>query len=391
MAGPKNKVAGNAYARQALLPEGFRDQIGAGAEHEAHIVRKLVDHFMSYGYDRVSPPLIEFEDSLLVGPGAERGEQMFRVMDPDTQRVMGVRSDMTIQLSRLATTRLADAPRPLRMAYAGNVLRTKGSQIRPTRQFNQAGVELVGEVGLEAELEVIAVAVTALQALGIKDISLDLTVAPIIRHLIEAFDLSDDEAETVVEALDAKDAGTIARIVGPAGDVFKTLLSASGLADTAIVKLTGLALKGEAGEMITHLAELVSAITTRLPDVNLTIDPCESRGFEYKSGVGFAVFAARGNSEIGRGGQYCVTHPDGRKEPATGFSVYLDSLISVLPEPVPTDKVFIPFGTSVSDVEAARKVHGRTLQGLTEAADPHKEARRLGCSHILIEGKAEAV
>jgi len=312
-------------------------------------------------------------------------------MDPDTQRVMGVRSDMTIQLSRLATTRLADAPRPLRMAYAGNVLRTKGSQIRPTRQFNQAGVELVGEVGLEAELEVIAVAVTALQALGIRDISLDLTVAPIIRHLIEAFDLSDDEAETVVEALDAKDAGTIARIVGPAGDVFKTLLSASGLADTAIVKLTGLALKGEAGEMITHLAELVSAITTRLPDVNLTIDPCESRGFEYKSGVGFAVFAARGNSEIGRGGQYCVTHPDGRKEPATGFSVYLDSLISVLPEPVPTDKVFIPFGTSVSDVEAARKVHGRTLQGLTEAADPHKEARRLGCSHILIEGKAEAV
>ena len=138
---PSQQMAGSSYARQALLPEGFRDQLSPKAEQEAALVRGLMDSFLSHGYDRVSPPLVEYEDSLLVGAGATRAKQMFRLMDPDTQRMMAIRADMTIQMARLAATRLTDTPRPLRLAYSGTVLRTKGSQMRPDRQFIQAGVE----------------------------------------------------------------------------------------------------------------------------------------------------------------------------------------------------------------------------------------------------------
>ena len=90
-----------------------------------------MDVFAAHGYQRVKPPLLEFEDSLLAGSGAAVAEQTFRLMDPDSQRMMGLRADTTPQVARIATTRLAGAPRPLRLSYAGQCLRVRGSQLAP--------------------------------------------------------------------------------------------------------------------------------------------------------------------------------------------------------------------------------------------------------------------
>ena len=100
--------------------------------------------FAAHGYQRVKPPLLEFEDSLLAGSGAAVAEQTFRLMDPDSQRMMGLRADTTPQVARIATTRLASAPRPLRLSYAGQCLRVRGTQLAPDRQVAQAGIELIG-------------------------------------------------------------------------------------------------------------------------------------------------------------------------------------------------------------------------------------------------------
>ncbi len=391
MNGPSKKVAGSAYARQALLPEGFRDQLAPSAEQEAHLVRTLVDTFLSHGYDRVSPPVVEYEDSLLVGAGATRGQQMFRVMDPDTQRMMAVRSDMTIQTARLAALRLADAPRPLRLAYSGSVLRTKGSQIRPARQFIQAGLELVGCDSLDAELEVIAVAVEALGAVDITDISVDLTVAPLARILCSEFGFDDTSTNHILEALDAKDIGALAKLPTDAKLTFEQLLAASAPAAQAVNILEGLAFTGEAAGLVKRVAQLVKLLQGRLPELSVTVDPCETHGFEYKSGIGFALFAKGGNSELGRGGRYMVVYPDGHAEEATGFSVYLDSLMAALPQSSMPQKLYLPHGTSVDEGVKLRNEGWRTIQGLTQGADSLKEAARLGCSHIYSEGASKAL
>ncbi len=385
------QMAGGAYARQALLPEGFRDQLAPKAEQEAALVRGLVDTFLSHGYDRVAPPLVEYEDSLLVGAGKTRAKQMFRLMDPDTQRMMAVRADMTMQMARLASTRLADAPRPLRLAYTGNVLRTKGSQLRPTRQFVQAGVELVGSPSLEAELEVIAVAVEALAAVGIGDLSLDLTIAPLVAMMCDQHKLSGDVRESVMAALEAKDIGGLAILPDASRAAFEKLLQAAGPARQANDMLAGLELKGGAGKLVARLSRLTEMVASRLPDLSLTIDPCESHGFEYKSGIGFALFAKGGEGELGRGGRYMVTHPDGHEEEATGFSVYLDSLMKALPEAQKADHLFLPFGTKASDGNKLRLEGWRTVQGLDAGADPLTEAKRLGCSHILLDERVRPV
>jgi len=382
---------GSDYARQALLPVGFRDQLAPGAEQEAALVRALVDTFLSYGYDRVSPPVVEYEDSLLLGAGAARGHQMFRVMDPDTQRMMAVRSDMTIQMARLAATRLADAPRPLRLAYTGSVLRTKGSQIRPSRQFIQAGVELVGCESVDAELEVIAVAVESLQKVGIEGLSLDLTIAPLAAMLCDEYALDAKTRSRVLEALDAKDFGALTVLAPDARMVFEGLLRATGTAVQAMEDLANLGLVNEAAGLVARLSELVSMLIERLPELAITIDPCETHGFEYKSGIGFALFSRNGKSELGRGGRYLVAHPGGHSEEATGFSVYLDSLMDALNPKSASPKIFLPYETTAEEGQTLRADGWRTIQGLTDETDALKEAARLGCSHLYIEGAVTAL
>src|SRR5574338_509692 len=159
----------------ALLPAGLRDVLPPDAAHEAGIVERLVGCFAGHGYQRVKPPLIEFEESLLGGSNNGLATETFRLMDPMSQRMMGVRSDFTMQVARIATARLRKAPRPLRLCYAGDVLRVKGAQLRPERQFTQIGFELIGALGAPADSEAVLLAAEALQTLGIKRLSVDLT------------------------------------------------------------------------------------------------------------------------------------------------------------------------------------------------------------------------
>ena len=112
---------------KALLPAGLGDGLPPLADFEADMVDRLMASFRSHGYERVKPPLIEFEESLLAGPGAALAEQTFRVMDPQSQRMMGVRPDITLQVARIAETRLRNAARPLRLSYNGQVLRVSVS------------------------------------------------------------------------------------------------------------------------------------------------------------------------------------------------------------------------------------------------------------------------
>src|SRR5580693_2690768 len=108
---------------KALLPQGLRDLLPPEAAWEAEVVQRLTAVLGQHGYERVKPPLAEYEDNLLSGAGAAMAMETFRVMDPVSQRMIGLRADMTPQIARIATTRLKNAPRPLRLCYAGQVLR----------------------------------------------------------------------------------------------------------------------------------------------------------------------------------------------------------------------------------------------------------------------------
>jgi len=145
-------------AQTGLLPQGLGDILPPEAGFEAAAVERLLAAFAARGYERVKPPLIEFEEGFLSSASADVARQTFRLMDPESRRMMVLRSDITPQIARIAATRLKDAPRPLRLSYAGQVLQVSGTQLRPERQFGQAGIELIGADTALADAEVVTLA-----------------------------------------------------------------------------------------------------------------------------------------------------------------------------------------------------------------------------------------
>lgn len=367
----------NEFANRALLPAGLRDILPLDAEHEANVVSRLMAHFAAQGYERVKPPLIEFEGTLLAGAGAATASQCFRVMDPHSQKMMGVRADMTPQVARIATTRLAGTARPLRLSYAGQVLRVKGSQLRPERQFGQAGIELIGSDSAAADAEVAVLAAEALVELGVTGVSIDLSLPTLVPTLLAELKLSAEES--LRGSLDHKDAAGVAALGGPAAPILSALLSSVGPADRALAILAGLDLPPAAAAVRDRLAQVVALIREAAPEVTLTVDPVENRGFEYHTGIAFTLFGRNLSSELGRGGRYLA----GGLEPAAGATVFMDSVLTVLPCSNPPRRILVPAGTPRPWAQALRAQGWVTVAALEWMADDVAEAKRLGCGHVL--------
>ncbi|EME69639.1 ATP phosphoribosyltransferase [Paramagnetospirillum caucaseum] len=365
-------------ANRALLPAGLRDMLPPDAEFEASVVHSLMSLFARHGYDRVKPPLIEFEESLLDGAGGGTSSQTFRVMDPMSQKMMGLRADMTPQVDRIAATRLGAQPRPLRLSYAGQVLRVKGSQLRPERQFGQAGIELIGSDAATADAEVLVMTAEALIDQGVPGVSADLALPTLVPAVFAAYSIVGETAERLRAALDHKDSAMVAALGGAAAPLLQALIAAAGPAGRALAELRALDLPPAAAAERERLGRVVELAAADLPSLTLTVDPVENRGFEYHTGLSFTLFARNIGAELGRGGRY-----QGGGEPATGATLFMDSVLAALPGPKPAKRLFVPAGTPRAWAQAFRAQGWVTVSGLDPAADPLVEARRQGCRHRL--------
>ena len=381
----------------ALLPHGLRDILPPDARIEADTVERLMAILGQHGYDRVKPPLVEFESSLLDGPGAAMTHETFRLMDPISHRMIAVRADMTLQIARIATTRLVKSPRPLRLSYAGQVLRVRGSQLRPERQVGQVGAELIGSGAPAADAEVVALAAEALNAVGVPGLSVDLTLPVLVPAVLQAFGVEGRVAEQLRAALDHKDAAAIAAIGGPSAEILSGLMAAAGPADRTLAAIKAIALPDAALAQVAALTEIVRLIRERAPDLLLTIDPVENRGFEYHTGVSFTIFARNIRGELGRGGRYVAGGHQAETgyakraapepQPSTGFTLYTDTVLRSLKFGPQPPRVLLPHGIDPATGVALRAAGWITVAGLEPVADAAAEARRLACSHVLVDGK----
>jgi ATP phosphoribosyltransferase regulatory subunit len=379
----------------ALLPLGLRDLLPPDAAAEALVVGRMMAVLESHGYQRVKPPLAEFEESLLSGPGAAMAQETFRLMDPVSQRMIGLRADMTPQVARIAATRLRNVPRPLRLCYAGQVLRVKGGQLRPERQIGQVGAELIGADGAAADVEAIALAAEALGGLGIDGLSVDLTLPRLVPAICEALGMGSGTMEAIRAALDHKDAAKLAATGSAAAPLLGKLLGAAGPAGKALAALAPLAMPEEAAAERARLVEVVGLLATAAPELRITVDPVESRGFQYDTGISFSFFARRGRAELGRGGRYVAGngHLESSRgpEPATGFTLYTDTVLAVVPPPAPPRRLYLPAGTPVAEGRRRRAEGWVTIASLAAEGDVAAAARRLDCGHALIDGEIVAL
>lgn len=377
----------NNYSEKGLLPAGLADMLPPAAAAEAQTSETLMKVFTANGYQRVKPPLIEFEEHLLEGAGEALSSKMFRVMDPVSHRMMGIRTDITPQVARVATTRLKQEERPLRLSYSGQVLRVYGSQLRPERQFTQAGAELIGVADVSADAELILLAAEALQNLDIDDFSVDLTLPTLLPTICAELGTDKVLAEKAREALDHKDAAQLDEFGDELSPILNALLRAAGPAEIALSELLKLKLPSKAAGQIADLENLVRILKKAAPTLVLTIDPGEYRGFEYQTGLSFTVFANNVRGELGRGGRYQLVDD----ETATGFTLFLDSVLRAVPKSDVEKRLYLPYNTAQETGLKFRQEGWQTISGLSDEKSVEKEAQRLNCTHLLINGDAVSI
>ncbi|MEO5598684.1 MAG: ATP phosphoribosyltransferase regulatory subunit [Novosphingobium sp.] len=364
-----------------LLPEGLEDRLPAAAAAAAQATRAILGVLDGHGYDLVQPPVIEFEKSMASRMAGVQPRRMFRFVDPGSLRTLALRSDITVQVGRIAATSLAGAARPLRLCYAGQVLTIKGDGLDPTRERLQLGAELIGSDAVAAAAEIVAMAIEALSAAGATGISVDFTLPDLVDTLAaKALPLSADKIEHVRRELDAKDAGGL-KAAG--GEAYLPLLTAIGPFETAIERLAAIdaAHDGEGGALASRIAGLREVAARISGMARVTLDPSERHGFEYQSWFGFTLYAHGVSGALGRGGTYRILGREvGQDEPATGFSLYPDPLIAALANAAPRrDGLFLPLGHDAAAAEKLRGAGWRTVAALSDQDD----AAALGCTHRL--------
>ena len=305
-----------------LLPSGFVDSLPPEAGVETDAVSALLSRFRAFGYERVKPPLLEFEESLFAsGPGAALAHESFRLMDPVSHKMMALRPDITAQVSRIARARLKHEARPLRLTYAGDVLRTKASQQRTARQFCQVGCELIGDESAEAEIESCMLALLGLLDLGVEGITLDLCFPEMVRRF-----LGDDMA--AAEALAQRNFDSLSQS------------QRDGL-------------QALEDDVKAHIHDVRVGVEKALDDlalsahVRVSVDPFETQGFDYQTGVSFTLFARGVSGELGRGGRYILQ--DG--ESGVGFTLYMDTVRSVMTPLAPRDIKYVPKAQSWAEIK----------------------------------------
>lgn len=373
----------------ALLPAGFRDLLPPEAEQESQAIARLMEHFSKFSYRRVKPPFVEFEDSLFAGPGAALVQDTFRVMDPVSHRMMGVRSDITAQIARIARSRLVDEPRPLRLAYASDVLRMQAKQQRMDRQFCQVGCEIIGADSDAADIELCTVALLALQNLGIEAITLDFAVPRLVDYILDAQGAAEAVRTQIKDALAQRDEGKISKI--PEAEIFVKLLALAGPADKALAGLQALDLPAEAHADIKRLAAIYEGLQEALTileidSVALTLDPAEHKGFEYHEHLAFTLFSGAVSGELGRGGRYSVSFgEDSVSEAATGFTLYMDTVLKAFKDYQEPKRIFVGLDADWMAVKALEKEGWVILRALDAGDKP------VGCSHIYKDGVIEEI
>lgn len=359
-----------------ILPAGLADLLPPRAEQAARLTRSAMDVLSGHGYDRVSPPLVEYERSLASRMQGTGRQHLFRMVDPSSMRTLAIRSDITVQVGRVATTLMASAPRPLRLSYAGQVLRIASDQLNPERERLQIGAELIGHDNIAAAQEVVRIAIEALAQAGVSGITVDLTLPDLVDTLAgTAFPLAPAQISAVRRELDMKDAGGLTAL---GADAYLPLLYAMGPFEAAIDALAAIDAGGVLASRIKALRQIVAALPA---DVAVTLDPTERHGFEYQSWFGFSLYADGCSGALGRGGTYAIPDGKGGEEVATGFSLYPDALldIALTDDQSSAGKLFLPLGYDQGVAARLRAIGWRTLAALTEGDD----AVALGCTHRL--------
>ena len=365
--------------RWQLIPSGTRDWLPEQAARMRAAAAGVLAEAARWGYREVVTPTLEYLDVLVRGEGADAADRLFKLVDRGGE-LLALRPEMTTSVARLVATRLREAPLPLRVAYAGQVFRGREPGSTLLREFPQAGCELIGPRTVEADAEIVALAVAAFRAAGVADFSVSLGHVGFLRDVLAGLDLSEDDAAGVRALLYQKDFVGLRDLVerrrAPAGrlDALMALPALRGAG--ALDEARRLVHTAEGRDVVRDLERLGDALAAHGVAGAVTIDFSIIRDFDYYTGIVFEGHTQALGAPLGGGGRYDrLLERFGAALPATGFAIRLERVLAAGTAEVPEGgaRTWVPDAVVAAEAgcgaEAAACARSLRARGFTVALE----------------------
>lgn len=361
------------------LPRGVSDFLPETAAKIGFIESHIRRVFELWGFRRVITPKLEYEDVLSLGMGDGLKGKTYRFDDRQSGRLLAFPPDITPQIARIVATRLTEWPLPHRISYSGRVLRQTEIQTGRSREIFQSGVELIGLDSPEADAEMVAMAVEALQGLGFDDFKIDMGQVEFCRGVMAASGLYGQPLHELEQAVARKDSSAVAKIITD-----NDMPVGSRVEIAALPRLFGgIEVIDEARRVVTNsrsraaldnLCQVLEILDIHGVSDRLTIDLGETRGLDYHTGITFEGFVTGLGESVCSGGRYDnLTGRYGFQAPATGFTFNVLSLLQALqkrPElEASSARDFLLFNSRDDRRAVLEVAHLLRLQGYTAARD----------------------
>ena len=369
-----------------MLPDGIEEMLPEQAMRIQSLRRSILDLFRVWGYDYVIPPMVEFIDSLLTGTGDETDLRTCKLTDQLTGKTMGVRADITPQVARIDAHSM-QRNGVNRLCYSGHVMHARPRGPLASRLPVQAGVEIFGDDSIDADIEVLSLLASSLIDSGVKDLHIDLAQVTVFRSLVKHASLSDQDEVLLRELvrnrrvaelqgwLDERDLNADIKAAFTALPTFIGGIETLSRARPILSKVI------EFDPIEKDLTLCYHTLVSRFPELSLSIDLSELRGYSYHTGIVFGAYTGSVGHSLASGGRYDkVGECFGRARPATGFVINVSALAKSLAstdenQPSRSDAVFVPAAIAKSEgnyqlIKALRQAGRRVVVGLSEQEQP---------------------
>lgn len=358
-----------------IIPEGFKDDVTLQVISEHNFKNKIIKHFQSFGYQLVKTPLIEYYDK-------DNNHNTFKISVNKNEKKLVIRDDITLQVARLSKTRLIRKNKPIKLCYYGEVVRKKGSMLRPERQFLQIGAECIGEENFLADVEMMELAYNALNLVGIKNITIEVSSRVFFDKFVTNIK-NNIKKNDIIRFIKIKDLKSILKILAPKDHQFiKDLFDCTGSYSNKKNKLKKLQIDESTSREVHNIKNIIKIFQKNNKKINIFLDFCEIDDKNYHSGIRFTFYAKNIRGEVAKGGRYLIQNSKDNIV-ATGFTCYMDSILRASSSKFIYKNIIVPFNTSKIKINNLIK-QGYSILRYTGRNDINKKlAKEQNCQFYL--------
>ena len=370
-------------ASQVNPPRGMRDFVPSEKAHRDRVLDAITTTYREHGFDEIETPVMEDSSRLNAGLGGDNEKLAFGILKrglttDDFARAetnldlidMGLRFDLTVPLARFYATHRAELPTVFRSIQAAPVWRAERPQKGRYRQFVQCDIDIIGEGGLIAEVELIAATLATLDALGLEGSTVRINDRRILTSMLSLFGFAPETHESALITIDKMDKVGQEGVLKELGEkglptealatFFRRPMTMEFLtfSERAIQKFTPEGIDVAPVKDLATIGDSLGELAHRL-----TFDPFLVRGMGYYTGTIFEVAHPSVDYSLGGGGRYdgMIGRFLGTEVPAVGFSLGFERLVDLveLPEAEQHRAVAIIFD---ADVDPKQLLEVKTAQ-----------------------------